>query len=64
MKSRLNFPLNLQDVMEHYILLAIDDATKWVEAKVLHTNTKIIITTFLYEYILNKFECLVTIVTN
>ncbi len=40
--------------------------TNWVEveAKALETNTIILIARFLYEYILIRFECLLTIVTN
>jgi hypothetical protein len=45
-----------------YILVTIDYAIKWVEAKALKTNTKIVITKFLYEYILTRFGCPLTIV--
>jgi hypothetical protein len=45
-------------------LVAIDYATKWVEAKALRTNIAVIIATFLYEYILTRFGCPLTIVTN
>ncbi len=47
-----------------YILVAIDYATKWVEAKALKTNIATIITKFLHECILIGFGCLLTIVTN
>ncbi len=45
-----------------YILVAIDYATKWVEVKALKTNNVVVIARFLYEYILIKFGCLLTIV--
>jgi hypothetical protein len=47
-----------------YIFVAIDYATKRVEAKALKTNTIVITTKFLYEYILTKFGCPLTLVTN
>jgi hypothetical protein len=45
-------------------LVVIDYATKWVEAKALKTNIVVIIVRFLYEYILTKFGCPLTIITN
>ncbi len=47
-----------------YILMAIDYAIKWVEARTLKINTTIVTTKFLYECILTKFGCPLTIVTN
>ncbi len=46
------------------ILVAIDYATKWVEAQALNTNTNAVIDKFLYEHIFMKFGCPLTIVTN
>ncbi len=45
-----------------YIMVAIDYAIKWVEAKALKTNNVVVIIRFLYEYILTKFGCPLTIV--
>jgi hypothetical protein len=45
-----------------YILVIIDYATKWVEAKAFKTNTAIVIARFLYEYISTIFGCPLTIV--
>ncbi len=45
-----------------YIFVAIDYATKWVEVRTLRTNITAIITKILYECILTKFGCPLTIV--
>ncbi len=42
---------------KQYIIITIDYATKWVEARALKINTTIITTKFLYECILTKFGC-------
>ncbi len=47
-----------------YIVVATNYATKWVEAKALKTNIMIIIVEFQCEYILTKFGCPMTIITN
>jgi hypothetical protein len=47
-----------------YILVTIDYATKWVEARSLKTNTATITTNFLYDYILTMFECPLIIIIN
>jgi hypothetical protein len=47
-----------------YIMVAIEYATKWVVARVLCTNIVVIITKFLYEHILIRFGCPLTIVTD
>jgi hypothetical protein len=43
-------------------MVATNYATKWVEAKALKTNITIIMTGFLYEYILTRFGCPLTII--
>ncbi len=45
-------------------MVIIDYATKWVEEKTLITNIVVVTTRFLYEYILSRFGCPLTIVTN
>jgi hypothetical protein len=47
-----------------YILVATNYAIKLVEAKAFKTNTIIVTTRFLYDYILTKFGCPLTIVIN
>jgi hypothetical protein len=47
-----------------YIIVATHYVTKRVEGKALRINTITIITNFLYECILTKFGCPLTIVTN
>ncbi len=47
-----------------FIIIATDYATKWVEARALKTNTAVAIAKKLYECILIRFGCPLTIVTN
>jgi hypothetical protein len=68
MKWGINFigpikPVN-RTIGNRYILVVIDYATKWVEVKVLHINTTMVITKFLYGNILTKFGCHLTLVSN
>jgi hypothetical protein len=47
-----------------YILIVINYVTKSVEAKTLKTNIVVVTVIFMYEYILTRFDCPLTIVTN
>ncbi len=47
-----------------YIFITINYVMKWVETRALRTNIVIITTIFLYECILTKFGCPLTIVTD
>ncbi len=47
-----------------YILVAIDYATKWVESKAFWTNIIVVTTIFIYEYILTRFGCPLTVIIN
>jgi hypothetical protein len=47
-----------------YIWVVIDYATKWVEARALHSNTTIIKAKFLYECTLTRFGCILTLVSD
>ncbi len=50
-------------IRNKYILVAIYYATKWVEAKALKANIIVVITRFMYGYILTRFGCPLTIIT-
>jgi hypothetical protein len=59
-------PINLvgKYTRNKFILITIDYATKWVEIKALRTNIVVVTTIFLYECILTKFGCPLTILTD
>jgi len=65
-KWRLDFVAPIKPVGRYtwnkYILAAIDYATKWVEPKVLRINNAMVIIKFMYECILTRFGCSITIV--
>jgi hypothetical protein len=68
MKWGIDFigPIKLANRMKGnwYTLVATDYATKWVEAKVLHTNIAIMIRKFLYVNIFTRFNCPFTLVND
>jgi hypothetical protein len=43
-------------IRNNYILVAIDYATKWVEARRLRTNNVVVTTNFLYQYIITRLD--------
>jgi hypothetical protein len=47
-----------------YIPIAINYATKWVEAWTFRTNIVVVIAKFIYEHILTRFRCPLTIMTD
>jgi hypothetical protein len=67
MKCGLDFVGPIKPIRRYkrnkYIIIAINYATKWVEVRALKTNIAVVITKFLYECILTKFGCPLTIVT-
>ncbi len=68
MKWGLNFvgPIKLAGryTRNKYIIVTTNYATKWVEAKSLRINIVAITTNFLYECILTRFGCPLTIITD
>ncbi len=53
-----------KDAWNKCIFVATNYATKWVETRALRTNTIVVIAKFLYECILTRFGCPLTIVTD
>jgi hypothetical protein len=37
---------------------------KWVETKALHTNTSVVITKFIYDFIFTRFGCLIILIND
>jgi hypothetical protein len=68
MKWGLDFvgPIKLvgKNIRNKYIIIAINYATKWVEARTLRTNIAVVVAKKLYECILTKSRCPLIIVIN
>jgi hypothetical protein len=47
-----------------YIFITINYVIKWVEAKALKINIVVVTSKFMYEYIIAKFGCPLTLITN
>jgi hypothetical protein len=59
-------PINpiAHQIGNHYILVIIDYAMKWIKAKAFTNNTLIANTRFLYEHIITKFDCPLKLINN
>jgi hypothetical protein len=68
MKWRLDFVGPIKPTRwltcNNYIFIATYYVTKWVEVKALRTNIIVVTTKLLYEYILTRFGCPLTLITN
>ncbi len=64
MGSNFISPIKLARILtwNKYIIVVIDYAIKWVEAKTFKTNFAIVTTKFLFKYIVTKFGYPLTIV--
>ena len=58
------FPKPSHRIGTRYIITTIEYVTKWVEAKPIESCTKKVATKFIYENIMTRFGCPITLISD
>lgn len=58
------FPKRAKRAKARYIIIAVEYLTKWAEAQPIETCMKEVATKFIYENIITRFGCPLTIISN